>query len=160
VRYADFETNYFCSDETMLHRVFFASTLFLLVICPAFAMCVDCDFTGQNLAFDDFTGQNLSGANFSGAYLINAKFDGANLKGADFSGARANNATFRNAHMKKANFVGAELELADFTGADVAGVDFNDAFVRHTKLTKDQVMLSNYCQASLRDAFERKTLCE
>ena len=160
VRYASVEAIKICGDETMLHRVFFVSILSLLVTCPAFAMCVDCDFNGQNLAFADFTSQNLSGANFSGAYLINAKFDGASLKGADFSGARANNATFRNVRMNYANFVGAELELADFSGADVTGVDFNDAFMRHAKVTKDQALQSNYCEVPLRDGSARGTLCE
>jgi len=160
VRYAKIKTNYFCGDYTMLHRFLWASTLSLLLTGPAFTMCADCDFSGQNLAFEDFRDQDLSGANFSDAYLINAKFDGANLEGADFSGARANNATFRNVRMNYANFVGAELELADFSGADVTGVDFNDAFMRHAKVTKDQALQSNYCEVPLRDGSASGTLCE
>lgn len=160
LRYAKIKTNDFCGDQTMLHRFLGVSTLFLLLAGPAFTMCADCDFSGQNLAFADFRDQDLSGANFSGAYLINAKFDGANLEGADFSGARANNATFLNARLSDARFVGAELELADFLGARMASVDFNDAFVRHSKLTRDQAVQSNYCQVPLRDATARGTLCE
>ena len=144
----------------MLRCVPLASILSICLIGRAFAICIDCDFKGQNLAFADFTGQNLSGANFSDAYLINAKFDGANLEGADFSGARANNATFRNARVSNAKLVGTELELVDFTGADLTGADFKDAFVRHVNLTKDQVIQSNYCHVSLRDASARWTLCE
>ena len=144
----------------MLHRFLWASTLSLLLTCPAFTMCVDCDFSGKNLAFADFRDQDLSGANFSNAYLINAKFDGANLEAADFSGARANNVTFRDARLSDASFAGAEVELADFSGASMTGTDFNDAFVRHAKMTKNQAQQSNYCQVPLRDASARGTLCE
>ena len=144
----------------MLHRFLGVSTLFLSLTGPVFAMCTDCDFSGQNLAFADFSDQDVSGANFSDAYLINAKFDSANLEGADFSGARANNATFRNARLSDASFVGTELELADFSGARMVGVDFNNAFVWHAKLTKDQALQSNFCQVSLRDASARVTLCD
>ena len=160
VRYASIKTNNFCGDQTMLHRFLWASILSLLLTAPVFAMCTDCDFSGQNLAFAVFRDQDLSGANFSDAYLINAKFDDANLEGADFSGARANNSTFRNARLSDASFFGAELELADFSGARMAGVDFNDAFLRHSKLTRDQALQSNYCQVPLRDATARGTLCE
>lgn len=68
----------------MLHRFLWATTLSLLLTGPAFTMCADCDFSGQNLAFADFRDQDLSGANFSDAYLVNAKFDDANLESADF----------------------------------------------------------------------------
>jgi len=67
----------------MLHRFLWATTLSLLLTGPAFTMCADCDFSGQNLAFADFRDQDLSGANFSDAYLVNAKFDDANLESAD-----------------------------------------------------------------------------
>jgi uncharacterized protein YjbI with pentapeptide repeats len=160
VRYTKVKTNYFCGDLTMLHRFLWASTLSLLLTGPVFAMCADCDFSGQNLAFADFRDQDLSGANFSHSYLINAKFDGANLEGADFSGARANNATFRNARLSDASFAGAEIELADFSGSRMTGADFSDAFVRHAKMTKDQALQSNYCQVPLRDAIANRTFCE
>ena len=160
VRYAKIKTNYFCGEQTMLDRFLWASILSLLLAGPAFTMCADCDFSGQNLAFADFRDQDLSGANFSGAYLINAKFDGANLEGADFSGARANNAIFQDARLSDVSFVGAELELVDFSGATMIGADFNGAFVRHSMLTKDQALQSNYCQVPLRDASARGTLCE
>ena len=160
VRYAKIKTNFYCGEQPMLHRFLWATTLSLLLTGPAFTMCADCDFSGQNLAFADFRDQDLSGANFSDAYLVNAKFDDANLECADFSGARANNATFRNARLRNASFAGAEIELVDFTGAKMTGADFDDAFMRHAKMTKDQALQSNYCQVSLRDATARRTLCE
>ena len=119
----------------MLHRFLWATTLSLLLTGPAFTMCADCDFSGQNLAFADFRDQDLSGA-------------------------RANNAKLRNARLSNASFARAEIELVDFTDAKMTGADFHDAFVRHAKMTKDQAMQSNYCQVSLRDATARRTLCE
>ncbi|PWE17321.1 hypothetical protein DDZ18_06440 [Marinicauda salina] len=116
--------------------------------------CVDCDFSGSNLAGGHFVGGDFSGSDFSNSELLGARLVDMELDGADFSNAsmidiRLSGVSFDDADLSNAvldgvrgqrvSLDGASLENASLDGGvfmtlEASGARFNGARFRNAVL--------------------------
>ena len=114
--------------------------------------CIDCDFSGENLAGVDFSKKNLEGvdltdavadaANFSSADMTDAILSGGSFKSADFSNSTINTDKVLGADFRSANFQKAAFYMRNVSDTKFDGANFTGAKVSIGSCSVDHIGLS------------------